>query len=187
MQNYISLLRGINVSGRKLIKMDALRKSYESIGFNQVHSYLQSGNVLFRAESADTDEMQQRISRQIEKDFGFSVAILVLGTEELHKIIEGNPFSRDKEKDTAFFYVSFLSAVPQKIDYNSIEAKKLSGEEIIIAGKVIYFYCPKGYGQTKLNNNFLEAKCGVAATTRNWKTTLALCGLARELKDEADI
>lgn len=180
MTTYISIIRGINVSGQKLIKMDALRKSYENLDFHNVTTYVQSGNVIFTGQNTKPDVLGQTITRQIEKDFGFDVPVIVLSIDKLKQIIDSNPFVKDNNKDKTFLHVTFLSSKPQKFDLNAIEEKKLNGEEIIIADNAVYLYCPNGYGKSKLNNSFLETKLKVGATTRNWKTTNELLKIAEQ-------
>lgn len=181
MTTYISILRGINVSGQKLIKMDALRSSYEKLGFRSIATYVQSGNVVFRGSSANPEDLAKTITQQIEKDFGFDVPVFVMTADSLKQIIDNNPFAREISKDNSFLHVTFLSAKPQNIDRYSIEEKKLSGEEVAIVDNAIYLYCPYGYGKTKLSNNFFETKLKVVATTRNWKTTNELFKIVQEL------
>ena len=181
MTTYISLLRGINVSGQKLIKMDVLRKSYESMGFHNVTTYLQSGNVIFEGNDFEINNLEQKISRQIEKDFGFEVPVIVLTIEKLKQVIENNPFLKDPNKDQSFLHVTFLSSKPEQYDHKTIEDKKQNGEEISISNTAVYLFCPNGYGRTKLNNNFLEVKIKVGATTRNWKTTNELFKIAQQI------
>jgi uncharacterized protein (DUF1697 family) len=171
MKTYIALLRGINVSGHRLIKMDLLRKSCESLGLKDVTTYLQSGNVIFISEDKEPAELATSITRQIEKDFGFNVPVLALSVGNLKQIIDGNLLAKDNQRDHAFLHVTFLHSKPDKVDLRSIEEKKLEGEEISFTDRAVYLYCPKGYGSTKLNNSFLEARLKVEATTRNWKTT----------------
>lgn len=178
MTTYISILRGINVSGQKLIKMDVLRKSYESLGFQNVITYLQSGNVIFTGKEVDTNKLAQIISGQIEKDFGFQVPVIVLSVDKLQQIIDQNPFAKESDKDPTFLHVTFLSSIPDKYDLDTIEEKKFIGEDISVINNAVYLYCPYGYGRTKLNNNFLETKLKVTATTRNWKTTCELLRIA---------
>lgn len=181
MKTYISILRGINVSGHKLIKMDALRNLYENMGFSNVTTYVQSGNVIFRGEDIELKILEKQISQQIEKEFGFQVPVIVLSIEKLQQIIDNNPFAEDKNKDQSFFHVTFLSSRPDKYDTNTIEDKKQNEEEISFSDNAVYLYCPNGYGRTKLTNNFLEAKLKVGATTRNWKTTQELLKIAERI------
>ncbi|MFM7175988.1 MAG: DUF1697 domain-containing protein, partial [Bacteroidota bacterium] len=124
--------------------MDALRKSYENLGFNSVTTYVQSGNVIFTGNKVKPDELAQVITRQIEKDFGFDVPVIVLTFDNLKQIIDSNPFLSHSDKDTTFLHVTFLSSKPQKIDIYTIEEKKQSGEEISISDNAVYLYCPNG-------------------------------------------
>mgnify|MGYP003557868968 CR=1 FL=1 len=90
MTTYISILRGINVSGQKLIKMDDLRKMYEILGFRNVTTYVQSGNVIFNGDHFELSDLEQRISKQIQNDFGFEVPVIVLTIDKLKQIIYNN-------------------------------------------------------------------------------------------------
>lgn len=139
---------------------------------------MQSGNVVFTSHTTKPEELAQTIARQIKKDFGLDIPVIVLSLAKLKDIIQHNPFVADSDKNITFLHVTFLSSKPDKIDRNAIEDKKLSGEEIAITDDAVYLYCPNGYGKTKLSNNFLETKLKVRATTRNWKTTNELLKIA---------
>ena len=181
MTTYISILRGINVSGQKIIKMDALRNMYENLGFKSVKTYVQSGNVIFKSKVFKIADLEQNISRQIKKDFGFDVPVIVLTIDKLKKIIENIPFSKDLSKDASFLLVTFLSSKPESFERELIENKKSHKEEISFSDDAVYLYCPDGYGISKLSNSFLETKLKVGATTRNWKTTNELLKIAQEI------
>ncbi|MFN8414730.1 MAG: DUF1697 domain-containing protein [Cytophagaceae bacterium] len=180
MATYISILRGINVSGKNIIKMETLRNMYESLGFKNCVTYIQSGNVVFESKKTTPEKLVSAISSAIEKEFGFEVPVLVLTVETLQEIINQNPFVKDKKKDVKFFHVTFLAELSGVKEYDSILDKGQAGEEIAITSKAVYLYCPKGYGNTKWTNTFLESKLKVKATTRNWKTTLELLKMAGE-------
>lgn len=182
MTTYISILRGINVSGQKLVKMDTLRVTFEKLGFQNVTTYVQSGNVVFSGKAQKSEELAQIIARQINKDFGFEVPVIVMTIDRLKNIIDNNPFVTDSNKEKAFLHVTFLSSKPGKFDPNAIEEKKSNGEEFFFTDNAVYLYCPNGYGKTKLNNTFLETKLKVPATTRNWKTTHELLKIALQTK-----
>lgn len=175
---FITILRGINVSGKNIIRMNALQKMFENLGFQNVATYVQSGNVIFTYPVIDTDHLEKKISNQIEKEFGLDVPVIVLTIEELQHIVDNNPFSKDPGRDQKFLHVTFLSATPDSSDIKTIEDKRQSGEDISFAGKAVYLYCPNGYGKTKLTNNLLERKLKVVATTRNWNTTTELLKMA---------
>lgn len=180
MHTYISLLRGINVSGQKIIKMDALRQMYDALGFEHVQSYLQSGNVLFQTQESNTSDLAERITAQIASTFGFDVVVLVLEPETLREIIQNCPYAADATKDNASCYVTYLENPSPTADIDRITSKALPEEEIFFTDRAVYLYCPKGYGTSKLNNTLIESKMKVRATTRNWKTTVELMKMAGE-------
>lgn len=175
MNTYIAILRGINVSGAKPIKMEELRLTFQKPGFENITTYIQSGNVVFSTTA--TSQLTAKIAEAIKTDFGFEVPVIVLSCEELKAIIGNNPLN-DGTKDPGFFHITFLAENPAAYNLSDIAAKKQGNEEIIISGKVVYLYCPHGYGKTKLTNTFLESKLKVTATTRNWKTANELFRLA---------
>ena len=183
MTTYISMLRGINVSGQKMIKMDALKEMYEDLHFTNIQTYIQSGNVIFNDNHTEQIDLGQRISNELMRKFGFEIPVIVLDTVELKEIIEKNPFTSDKTKEISHLHVTFLSSKTELIDNGLFYQKKAPGEEFAITEKAVYLYCPKGYGQTKLTNAFFESKLKVGATTRNWKTTLELFRIAEKQKE----
>ena len=182
MTTYISILRGINVSGHNIIKMAALKEMYEKLGFSDITTYVQSGNVIFKSKTTESKKLEQTISHEIEKEFGFQIRVIVLTAESLETIINQNPFVDDNKKEPSFMHVTFLSEPPQAFDCENIVSKKAPEEEMFFTGHAVYLYCPEGYGQTKLSNNFLEKKLKVGATTRNWKTTTKLLEIALSAK-----
>ncbi len=178
LHSYISLLRGINVSGQKLIKMEALAALYTRIGFEDVVTYIQSGNVIFRSSETSLVQVKHRIEQGIQDMFGFNVVVIVFTPDFLLQTIENDPFSTG---DIAFRYVTFLS----ESDNNGIgldshlrgNDQGSLGDQFVVAQDVVYLYCPNGYGKTKLTNTFFEKKLKQPCSTRNWKTVLALSSL----------
>lgn len=180
MTTYISILRGINVSGQKMIKMDAVKEMYEDLHFRNIQTYIQSGNVVFQYYKSKQKDLELTISHQLQNKFGFDVPVIVLETVELKNIIEGNPYKDDQTKNISHLYVTFLSSRPERIDTEMIYQKKSPTEEFSLTEKAVYLYCPNGYGKTKLTNTFFENKLKVGATTRNWKTTIELLNIAEK-------
>jgi uncharacterized protein (DUF1697 family) len=178
---YISILRGINVGGARKLKMDELSGLYSSLGFTHIRTYIQSGNVLFRSEPASCRDLAAKIAAKIAETFSFTVPVMVLEVEELQKVVENNPFAGDPTRDESFLHVTFLSDVPAPENRASLDDVHFPGEEFALLGKWVYLFCPKGYGNTKLNNGFFEKRLKVDATTRNWKTTLELLKLSLNL------
>ena len=171
---YIALLRGINVSGQKSIKMELLRETFAALGCENVQTYVQSGNVVFSGDENTLAAWASQIRARIKKDFGMDVFVLVKEPRELAQIIAKNPF---KKFDQANIYVSLFSSAPTKGAVKSLNDIDTGKDQIKIVAARAYLYCPNGYGRTKLNNNVLERKLGVQATTRNWKTLNALHSL----------
>lgn len=174
MEKYISILRGINVSGQKKMLMADVKKAYESIGFEDVVTYIQSGNIVFTTTEKSTDlAVAQKIEKMIMEQFSFDVPVIVFKGDELKEWIDNNPFF-DNENLEERLYFTFLDKIPESSLVDSIQEIDYSPEKFKVLGKVVYFYCPIGYGNTKLSNNFFEKKLKVRATTRNLKTTLKL-------------
>lgn len=183
MQTYISILRGINVSGHKMIKMNELTLLYESLEFKNVKTYIQSGNVVFQTVGANAYDLALRIEKKISEQFTFEVPVLVKEKNEMAYTVQNNPFLLLKDKDVTKLHVTFLSHHPEKSNLDKINQGQYLPDEYIITGSLIYLYCPNGYGNTKLNNNFFESKLKVTATTRNWKTVIELMNMANALPE----
>lgn len=181
MQTYISMLRGINVSGRNMIKMDALRNMYESLNFKNVKTYIQSGNVVFKTKTTKPQDLENKIAKQIKKEFGFDIPVMVKETAELTTVFNQNPFLLKQKKDITKLHVTFLSDEPQKASIDMIKEGQYAEDEFKINDKVVYLFCPNGYGNTKLTNTFFENKLKVIATTRNWKTITELVNIAEQV------
>ncbi len=177
MKTYIALLRGINVSGQKKIKMADLKALFEKLNFSNVRTYIQSGNVIFNNNSSGTNQLENKIKKAITNQYGFKVDVIIKSVKELENIISNNPFL-PRKKDTDKMYVTFLSEIPASKKLSKTKEADFSPEEYFIDRKNIYLFLPKGYGRAKLNNNYFENKLKVFATTRNWKTVNKLFELA---------
>ena len=175
MNTYISMLRGINVSGHNKIKMEELKNLYETLGFSNVQTYIQSGNVVFKSSDTNISKLINKIEQKIKKSFSFYVPVLIRTKNDLQKLIANNPFTK---KDSSKLYITFLSDTPIQSAVDEITKIKDISEEFIISGKEIYLFYPNGYGKSKLTNNYFERKLKLSATTRNWKTVNKLLELA---------
>ena len=172
------MLRGINVGGQKRIKMEELIILYESLGFKNVMSYLQSGNVIFNA-AENIKGLPNVIEGKIKQVFSFPVAVLLRLPTELQQIINNNPFLEEKGLDTDKLFITFLSDAPTESALSQIKEMPDELDRFVANRKEIYLYCPNGYGRTKFSNDFFERKLGVTATTRNWKTVNTLFEIAK--------
>ena len=180
MEKYIALLRGINVSGQKKIKMTDLRILFEDLSFTNVQTYIQSGNVLFKGKSTNKRTIRTKIENEILNKFGYKVDVILKTPDELKSVIDKNTFLKDKKKNTERIYFMFLSKKPSLSRIQILKEIDYSPEQLIIDSDVIYLYVPNGYSKAKMNNNFFEKKLEVIATTRNYKTVETLYTLSNE-------
>ena len=178
MLTYISMLRGINVSGHKMIKMEALRNLYTQLNFKNVQTYIQSGNVIFQSQETKPTDLQQKIAHKILEEFGFEVPVMVKQQLDFENVIHQNPFPNE---DLSKVHVTFLSEVPHPENCLKITSVNYTPDKFIVLGNTVYLFCPEGYGKTKLNNTFFESKLKVIATTRNWKTINELFNIADKI------
>jgi uncharacterized protein (DUF1697 family) len=181
MQTYIAILRGINVSGKNMIKMPELQTLFEGLGFNKVKTYIQSGNVIFKAAAKNSSEIEKLIEEKIFEKFSLKVPVLVKTKDEVDEVLQNNPFVKATNVDVSKLHATFLSKEPEQANIDKISKDQYLRDEFILKGSTIYLHCPNGYGNTKLNNNFFESKLKVTATTRNWKTVNELANIANSL------
>ncbi len=173
------MLRGINVSGRKTVSMANLRRAIESLGFKNVHTYAQSGNVIFDYRRAESHQIAQCIEGKVNDVFRFSSSAIVRTRRELEQVVDRNPLIDQANGRADRLYVTFLSDIPGEMTTSTLDVKPRQGEMFVIDGKEVYLYCPNGYAKTTLNNAAFEAKLKTVATTRNWKTVTTLLDLSR--------
>jgi uncharacterized protein (DUF1697 family) len=177
---YIALLRGINVAGKKIVKMEDLRASFEVLGFGRVRTYVQSGNVIFEAKRTSSDDLTEIITTKISRDFGFPIPVVLRTSDEIGKIAGDNPFLNERGLDHSKLHVTFLSALPARDAKERIDGLNARPDQFCVRGREIYLYCPNGYGRSKLSNNALEKALSTGATTRNWKTVSTLSRISSE-------
>ncbi|MBI4549189.1 MAG: DUF1697 domain-containing protein [Ignavibacteriae bacterium] len=184
MPTYISLLRGVNVSGQKPLKSTDLAKTYLALGFSNARTYIQSGNVVFKSERGNVEDIRNLIESGIRRDFAIDVPVILRSLTEFRKIVKRNPFLRQKNVDQSKLHVTFLSSHPKKQALHNLTVKTKREEAYKLIGREIYLYCPYGYAKTKLTNNVFEAKLNVLTTTRNWRTVCKLLALAESVESE---
>jgi uncharacterized protein (DUF1697 family) len=158
--------------------MEKLRGLYEELGFTNVRTYVQSGNVIFESPAQDPSELVKRIEQSIEHACGFHTEVFVRRPEELQRILAGNPFLNKRNEDASKLHVSFLYSRPSATALDSLSAPTGIADEYMPGEMDFYLFCPNGYGKTKLSNSFFERKLKVPVTTRNWNTVNALYKMA---------
>ena len=180
MNNYIALLRGINVSGQKIIKMDKLRDVLLSIGFHNVSTYIQSGNIIFQTNLFDKKAIEIEIASCIQKHFGHEVPVIVITPEELKTVVESNPFQQEK-LDPAQPYVAFLSEKPSLVLLETLQKLDFKEDSLVHHDATLYLHYANSASATKLTNAVIERTLQVKSTTRNWKTLLQLMTLVNRI------
>lgn len=180
---YIAMLRGINVSGQKIIKMERLRASFEALGFSEIKTYVQSGNVVFKTEKASTAGLAEKIAKKILNDFGFSVSVLIRTPAEPGEVLKQNPFPKQPAGNENKSYVTFLSEPVPRGAEAFLKPLAAKTERFFVSGREIYLHCPDGYGNTKFSNSAIEKKLSLEATTRNWRTVNSLFEMAQNSTD----
>ncbi|MGZ6332271.1 MAG: DUF1697 domain-containing protein [Bdellovibrionota bacterium] len=173
----IAMLRGINVSGQKLIKMEELREALGTLGFRNLRTYVQSGNVVFEGKGTPA-QLSEKIRKKILAHFGHEVPVIVRSSEEIGKILAKNPFLKERDIDPTRLHVVFLSEAPAKNLISKLGAIAAGADRFHAVKTEIYLHCPKGYGNTKFSPATLERTLGVTTTTRNWNTVNQLFEMA---------
>ena len=182
MSKYISMLRGINVGGEKKLRMETLREIYQSAGFWNIRTYLQSGNVMFETAESDLSGLTTVIETLVEETCGYPVKVFIRIPSEFTQILLNNPFvNTEKNK----LHVTFLYQIPPATAWEKLIIPSGIPDKFEQGNQDIYLYCPNGYGSTKISNSFFERKLGVATTTRNWNTVQALYRLSEEGDSES--
>lgn len=182
---YLALLRGINVSGKKIIKMEDLRKLMISAGYENVKTYIQSGNVIFENQEKSKDKIAKDIEALIEKQYGFNVSVFIKDFSDMESAIDKNPFVGDRVEEEAGFkklYITFLSERPSNENIEKLRQAPIGNDLIEIVDTILYFQLESKASDSKLSNNLIESKLKVRATTRNWNTTLKLLTLIESVK-----
>ncbi len=171
MIRYIAFLRGINVSGSKLIKMEDLRAMFEALKLKNVKTYIQSGNVLFDTKEADELALNKKIEKHLHKCLGYELTVVVRTQDQVAKVIKQNPFHPTVPNEEVQLYVSFLPTVPDSKLASALIALKNEYEEFIVKDREVYCLCSKKPDGTRLfSNTLIEKKLKTPATTRNWAT-----------------
>jgi uncharacterized protein (DUF1697 family) len=171
MVRYVALLRGINVSGQKIIKMDYLKKLFESMELQNVKTYIQSGNVIFDSLESEEYKLSEKIENYLQNSLGYKIIVFLRSLQEIREIIEQNPFRTNKNDQNTSLYVSFLSETPDSESKLSLISRNNKIEEFQIRNREAYCMRLKpNDGKTKFTLYSVEKILGMPTTTRNWTT-----------------
>ena len=181
MPTYISMLRGINLGSHYSIRMEDLKALYKTLGFSEVRTYVQSGNVVFDAAGSDDIRIAASIEAAIKQTYGFDVSVFLRGARELQRLLDTNPVLRGRSEDPTKLHITFLYTLPDAAKARGLQIPANAGhDEFVVDGREVFVFCPDGYGRTKLSNAFFERKLELPATTRNWNSVGALLNMAGE-------
>jgi len=171
METYISMLRGINVGPNNRIAMAALKALFEKLKYEDVRTYIQSGNVIFKTTEDLTHlELASQIERAIKGKFKLQIPVVLRTLKEMKKVVSRNPFLREKGIELDKLHVSFLSENPKRNMVENLSGIEYPPDRFIISGQQAYLHCPKTYSDTQFSNQFFEQRLKLKVTTRNWKT-----------------
>ena len=174
MKKHLALLRGINVSGHNMIKMEALKNMLENMGYSDVETYIQSGNVFVTTDEESGSAVGFAIKQEIYKVFGHDVPVIVVTKNDLELCFKNNPFLKEKEVDTKKLYVAFISKELPSSAINELKISQFKPDEAVIDGNRIFIKYDIGAGKTRLDQKYIEKKLNVVATMRNWNSVTKL-------------
>jgi len=174
----IALLRGINLGSHRRVDMAALRDLLAGLGYRDVRTFLQSGNVVFTSRESPV-RLQRDLEKQIAAELGIDVQALVRTRDELADVVEQNPLE-DVAHNPSRYLVSFLSAKPAAKVVRDLATVDVTPEQFVVSGREIYAWHPDGVQRSRLGKLLSEERLGVTATARNWNTVTKLLALADE-------
>lgn len=172
----IAILRGINVGGKRNVLMAELKFICEKLGWTNVQTYIQSGNLIFNSDKP-CSELENDLEKMMTDKFEFYVPVIVRTAKELEVCIEKNPFLNNSTIEQ--LYLTFLKETPTSESVKIIKNYKCNPDQFKIEDKDVFVFCAGKYHQSKLTNNFFEKKLSTEATTRNWKTVVKLIELSK--------
>jgi uncharacterized protein (DUF1697 family) len=177
MPSYVALLRSVNVAGHGRLPMADLAESFRTLGYVDVSTYIQTGNVLFHSPAKSASTLVAAIEEQLARDFGSAPAVILRTVPDLTRVLATSPYHK-AGADPARHHVTFLATRPSEERLAAFAAPPSGRDELTIVGQEVYVHTPDGYAGSKLTGAMLERKLGVVTTTRNWNTVAKLHALA---------
>jgi uncharacterized protein (DUF1697 family) len=171
-RTHVALLRGINVGGKNKLPMKELAAIFAALGCGDVRTYVQSGNVVFTAESVAG--LAGHIAVEIEGRLGLRVPAILRTAAELRRVVESNPFLKAGVA-AELLHVYFLECeAPAKERVKALDYGRSPGDSFVVSGREIYLHLPNGVARTKLTNAYFDRQLGTVSTLRNWRTVMTL-------------
>ena len=181
MNTYIALLRGINVGGNNKLPMKALTTLLETLGLQQVKTYIQSGNVVFQSERTDNAALAKEITAAIAQAHGFAPQVFLLDAQALAAALAANPFPEGTGEPKSL-HLFFLDSMPPQPNLAALEAVKAPNERFALIDQVFYLHAPDGIGRSKLAESVGKG-VGVSITARNWRTVSTIFEMAKAIAE----
>lgn len=172
----VALLRGVNVGGKNKLPMKDIAAMFRKAGCDHVRTYIQSGNVLFRADPALAENIPSLISASILSGFGYRISVVTRTVSELQEVVNANPFA-DAGVQADKLHVLFLASVPDRAHVEALDSNRSPGDEFAVLGREVFLHCPNGIARSKLTNNYFDSSLSTTSTARNWRTVRKLLDL----------
>jgi len=173
---YLALLRGINVGGKNKLPMNDLRDLFAAAECRDVRTYIQSGNVIFRARPSVVASLPDVVTARIAERFGFQSPVTLRTAAEVGAVMRHNPFIA-RGAPTETLHVLFLADLPSDLQVDSLDPDRSPPDEFVVRGQKVYLRLPNGVASTKLTNAYFDAKLATTSTARNWRTVTTLLAL----------
>jgi uncharacterized protein (DUF1697 family) len=179
MATLLALFRGINVGGNNILRMKDLVSLFQGLGFTDVHTYIQSGNVVFRSPNTTIPEIESLVADAVEAEHGFRPRLLLVSAKDLQQVMDANPFPAAVTEPKTL-HCFFLASQPLSPNLTALNDLKSASEEFALGDKVFYLYAPQGIGRSKLAQR-AEKILGVPATARNWRSVGKIAEMAQKI------
>lgn len=174
---YAALLRGVNLGATRKVPMAELRDVLEEEGFEEVQTYLRSGNVAFRSDHADRGRLRGHLEDMLAGAFGFDIPLVLVDAGELAAVVESNPYLETAAADPTKVHVTFLERALPRSAWDSLAGEDFGEEEFVVGERWLYMHLPHGMGRASLPAALDRVTRPVVVTTRNWRTVLRLAEL----------
>ena len=174
---HVALLRGINIGGKNKLPMADLAAIFREAGCDGVRTYIQSGNVVFRADPALAEEIPSLIGESILDRFGYRTPVIARSARELGEIVQANPFA-DTGTEANRLLVFFLADLPDRVRVETLDPDRSPGDEFVVRRREIFLHYPNGVARSKLTNSYFDSTLATTSTGRNWRTVTKLLELA---------
>ena len=173
---YVALLRGINLGGGTMVKMEELRKTFEVLGFENVKTYINSGNIGFDCRKASESKLCKKIEDAVESKFGRFFSVMVRDQKSIDRVLENNPFEGEYSSHKEMHVLFLEREIPEK-QLDELRAAAPKEERFVAEGREIYLHLPMGVAESLMGRGLIEKKLKVAVTARNWRTVQKLAEL----------